>query len=349
MAKTDAIRVGIVGAGGITRRRHIPGLQAIDGVEIVSVCNRSRSSSQGVAKEHSIGQVYDHWQELVTADESDAIVIGTWPYLHCPVTLAALESGKHVFTQARMAMNASEARAMLTAARRNPHLVAQVSPAPHSLPVDSTVRRLISEGHVGDVLAVDIRQGGDFIDREAPLHWRHDESLSGLNIMAMGMLYETILKWVGPATRITAMANTFVRARRADDGTLVTTTIPDHLGVLGELACGAQLSVQVSAVMGHGWSGATVYGSEATLRYKLLDDQLYSARRGDEGEDPFRPIEIPDGERGSWRAEEEFVAAIRGEETITRLNFVDGVRYMEFSEAVYRSIREQRTVAVPFQ
>lgn len=28
---------------------------------------------------------------------------------------------------------------------------------------------------------------------------------------------------------------------------------------------------------------------------------------------------------------------------------VDGVRYMEFSEAVHRSLREQRTVAVPFQ
>ena len=134
-----------------------------------------------------------------------------------------------------------------------------------------------------------------------------------------------------------------------DDGTLRATTIPDHLVVLGELACGAQLTLQTSSVMGHGWSGVTVYGSEATLRYKLFDDKLYAARRGDEGDDPFQPIDIPAAEFGPWRAEEEFVSAIRGHEQVTHINFVDGVRYMEFSEAVHRSLREQRTVAVPFQ
>ena len=38
----EAIRVGVIGAGENTTWRHIPGLQAIDGVEIVGVCNRSR-------------------------------------------------------------------------------------------------------------------------------------------------------------------------------------------------------------------------------------------------------------------------------------------------------------------
>ena len=147
----------------------------------------------------------------MNADDTDAVFVGTWPYLHCPATLAALAAGKHVFTQARMAMNASEARKMLAAARRNPHLVTQICPAPHTLAVDRTVRRLIVEGYLGDVLAIEICDTGAFIDRDAPLHWRNDESLSGMNIMSMGMLYETILKWVGPATRIAALASTFVQ------------------------------------------------------------------------------------------------------------------------------------------
>ena len=349
MANTDNIRVGIIGAGGIVLLRHIPGLKKIDGVTLVSVCNRSRASSEKIAREHGIETIYDDWRELVNAGDTDAVFVGTWPYLHCPATLAALAAGKHVFTQARMAMNASEARKMLAAARSNPHLVTQICPAPHTLAVDRTVRRLIVEGYLGDLLAIEICDGGAFIDRDAPLHWRNDESLSGMNIMTMGMLYETILKWVGPATRITALASTFVKARRVDDGTLRATTIPDHLVVLGELACGAQLTLQTSSVMGHGWSGVTVYGSEATLRYKLFDDKLYAARRGAEGDDPFQPIDIPASEFGPWRAEEEFVSAIRGQEQVTHINFVDGVRYMEFSEAVHRSLREQRTVAVPFR
>ena len=125
------IRVGIVGAGDNTRSRHIPGFNAVRGVEIVGVVNRSRQTSEKVASQFKIPKVYDHWLALVESDQIDAVCIGTWPYMHCPVTLAALESGKHVLTEARMAMNAREAHAMLAASRRNPHLVTQIVPSPH--------------------------------------------------------------------------------------------------------------------------------------------------------------------------------------------------------------------------
>ena len=107
------IRVGLIGAGANTRSRHIPGLQKIPGVEIVAVCNRRPASTAAVAQEFQVPRTFDHWQELVADGEVDAIVIGTWPYLHCPITLAALEAGKHVLTEARMSMNAAEARQML--------------------------------------------------------------------------------------------------------------------------------------------------------------------------------------------------------------------------------------------
>ena len=126
----DVIRVGIVGAGNITIAKHIPGFQAIDGVEIIGVCNRSRESSERVSSRFGIPKVYDRWWELVEDPETNAIVIGTWPYMHCPVTLAALAADKHVICQARMAMNAREAHAMLDASRARPHLVTQVVPAP---------------------------------------------------------------------------------------------------------------------------------------------------------------------------------------------------------------------------
>jgi predicted dehydrogenase len=120
----ETIRIGIVGAGANTIAEHIPGLQAIGGCRIVSVCNRSRESSQRVAAQFGIPTIYDSWQELVVTPDTDAIVIGTWPYLHCRATLAALGAGKHVLCEARMAMNAQEACAMRDAARARPHLVA---------------------------------------------------------------------------------------------------------------------------------------------------------------------------------------------------------------------------------
>ena len=135
------IRVGIVGAGDNTRSMHIPLLQPLEGVEIVSVCNRSQASSQRVTKRFGIPQIYDDWRELVAAPDTNAIIIGTWPYLHCPATLASLAADKHVMVEARMAMNVSEAEQMLAAAAAKPHLVTQIVPAPASFNVDATIQR----------------------------------------------------------------------------------------------------------------------------------------------------------------------------------------------------------------
>ena len=46
---TDIIRIGLVGAGGIARSRHVPGLRAISGVEIAGVVARSPASTRRAA------------------------------------------------------------------------------------------------------------------------------------------------------------------------------------------------------------------------------------------------------------------------------------------------------------
>ena len=126
------IRIGIVGAGGNTKAKHIPGFQALENVDLVGVCNRTRASSEAVAREFEIPRVYDDWQQVVADPDIDAVMIGTWPYMHALVTLAALDAGKHVLCEARLAMNAREAHAMWAASRKHPHLVAQVVPSPTS-------------------------------------------------------------------------------------------------------------------------------------------------------------------------------------------------------------------------
>ncbi|MCX7005928.1 MAG: Gfo/Idh/MocA family oxidoreductase [Kiritimatiellaeota bacterium] len=238
------IRIGIVGAGTNTRAKHIPGLRAQPGVEIVCVCNRSRESGADAARELGIPRVHAHWQDVVADSAVDAVVIGTWPYLHAPITLAALAAGKHVLTEARMAMNATEAHAMLAAAQAHPQLIAQVVPSPISLGVDKTIQRLLAENFVGDLLAVEHRDDGGWLDRDGALSWRKNRDLSGLNVMMLGIVYEMLMRWVGEATLVTALAKTFVKQRRDAAGELKDVLIPDHLDVLAVLACGAQLRLR---------------------------------------------------------------------------------------------------------
>lgn len=340
----ETIRVGVVGAGGNTVKMHIPKLQAIPGVEIVSVSNRSRASSERVAEQFGIPTVYDHWWDLIAAPDTNAIVIGTWPYLHCRTTVAALAADKHVLCEARMAMNASEAIEMLDAAQANPHLVAQIVPSPFTLGVDKTIQRLIGEGFLGDILAIDIRAGGGtFLDPDAPLHWRQNMDLSGYNVMTMGIWYEALLRWTGEATRVTAMGKTFVKLRRdAESNTLKPARVPEHINIIADMACGAQANITVSAVSGlNEPDGAYLFGSQGTLRFS--GGKLYGGKRGDKS---LQEITIPPAEAGSWRVEEEFVNAIRGQEPITHTTFADGVKYMLFTEAVTQSMVEGQAVPV---
>ena len=338
---TSTTRVGVVGAGANTVSRHLPGLLEQPDVELVSVCNRSRASSERVAQQFGIGTVYESWPELVAADDSDAIVIGTWPYLHCPITLAALAEGKHVLCEARMAMNAGEARAMLAASRGRPDLVAQIVPAPHTLGEDGTIRRYLAEGRLGDLLTVELIDSSTF-RTEGRLHWRHQRELSGLNIMTLGIWYEAMMRWAGPATRVAAFARTFVSMRPDADGVRRAVPIPDHVDVLGDLACGAQLRMQVSQVTGLRPSGAWLCGSEGTL-HRDADGGLHYGARGDSA---LAPVTIAPADGGAWRVEEEFINAIRGREQVSHTRFADGVQYMEFTAAVHRSLETGQAVAV---
>ena len=57
----DTIRIGLVGAGANTVLRRIPAFSAMEGVEIVSVANRSRASGQRIADQYGLPEVYDSW------------------------------------------------------------------------------------------------------------------------------------------------------------------------------------------------------------------------------------------------------------------------------------------------
>src|SRR5262249_49948557 len=150
------LRVGLIGAGANTRLRHIPGLRAIPDVEIVAVCNRRPESTAAVAREFKVPRTFAHWEEMIADPNLDAVVIGTWPYLHCPITLAALKAGKHVLTEARLSMNAAEAHCMLQAGREHPGLVTQVVPSPYGLKGHDVMVELIRSGYLGELREVHV-------------------------------------------------------------------------------------------------------------------------------------------------------------------------------------------------
>jgi len=91
-------------------------------------------------------------------------------------------------------------------------------------------------------------------------------------------------------------------------------------------------------------SGAWLFGSEGTLHFDQESSKLFGGRCGDKA---LQEIPIAPEKAGKWRVEEEFIGAIRGEEELRFTTFADGVKYMEFTEAVHRSLLSGEVVSLP--
>ncbi len=341
------LRIGIVGAGSIVRERHVPGLNKIPGVRLVGVVNRTPESSERAAHELGIEQVYSNWEDLVQSDKVDAVLIGTWPYMHCPVSIAALEAGKHVFCQARMCMNYKEACRMLAASEKS-GCVAMLCPPPVGLAGDYWMKELLSTGFVGEPRSIQLRaMTPAFLDPKTPLHWRQERSVSGYNTLTVGICAEVIHRWFGYAARVTSTTRVFTKRRPVpgnDQSREVE--VPDAVFAAVEMESGAFAGMQWSAVAAFPEPGILeIHGSKGTLRYLLDTDEILGGRLG---EKTLRPLPIPSDKVRRWTVEEDFVAAIREGKPVSP-SFYDGLKYMEFTEAVVRSGEEKRSIALPFK
>jgi predicted dehydrogenase len=343
------MRIGIIGAGQIARSRHLPGFLALPGVQIVGVCNLHRESSVKIAREFDIPRIFENWGHLVDDPEIDAVVIGTWPYLHCSVTLTALDAGKHVLTQARMAMNSREAQRMLDRSNECPKLTAMVVPSPYGLTGESYLQKLIADGFLGTLRELHVTGlSNTLADPAAPIGWRQMTRYSGFNMLNLGILYETVLRFAPPANRVFATASKLIPTRfDPEAGHKVRVGTADSVQVISTQEGGSSGVYRLSGVTWHdSGSSIALYGSEGTLVYDLTRDEIRGARRA---ETDLRPLPIPDKLRGGWRVEADFVAAIRGERPVTHTDFATGVKYMQFTEAVARSSRHQLPVDLPLR
>lgn len=345
---SEIIRIGVVGAGGIVRSRHVPGFHAIDGVSLDAVVNRTSESSRRAAEEFGIPRVHGNWRELATDPELDAVLVGTWPYLHAPITIAALDAGKHVLVQARLAMDAIEARAIAAAAADRPDLVTMVVPAPFTFWADACVQRLLRDGSVGEVRLVRVFWGGGDGAYAPGPDWRRERRFSGNNVLSLGIIYESVARWLGHATWVhaaTALADSGLADGDTRPGAEIA-DVPDVLSLVAGLPGGAQMSVDMSPhARFAGPNRVELFGSSGTLLVDLDGQRLRLRREGADGPDES-DVQPRDDERSDWRVEAEFIGAIRGEESVRFTDVPTAVRYMEFTDAVRESAQTGVRVAL---
>jgi predicted dehydrogenase len=313
------------------------------------VANRSRYSGEAVAERFGIARVETDWRAITEARDIDAVFVGTPPSAHAEIVLAALDAGKHVLCQTRIATSAEEARAMLSAAAAAAERGVRtmlVPPAPWYRG-SRFVEYLIQSGFIGKLRQViGFNTNASFADPSTPLSGgRNDLALYGkFNAMQLGLSYDVMRRWTGNATSLVAQRASFVPRRPlTPGGPMVDNPYPDAVTVAAETTSGASAINMLNYSVYFGDSRIELFGESGTVIYRLRGDSLVGAKAGDA---ELAPLAIPAEFESPWRVEEEFVQLVRGEIEEASFTFDDGVVNMDYLEAAYYAATEGRLVTL---
>lgn len=332
MSRTNhqKLRIGIVGAGDIVRRRHLPGLKKHHDIEIVAVSNSSYESAEKFCRENvPHATPMQNWADLLALPDLDIVWIGTPPYMHSAITVSALEAGKHVFCQARMSMDLAEAEEMLAASKRFPELVTMLCPPPFGLRGDRLVKKLLAENYLGRPHHIRFHCfNGAYLNGEAPAHWRQRIEISGLNVMTLGIYVEVLQRWFGNITGLYARGKILHQNRDGYD-----VMVPDLLTILCTFENGAEGVLEFGGIHALPPSDRLeVYGDEGTMTYDFTSDTVQAGRAGDRA---LHTMEITPELEDGWHVEDDFIAGVKSKGRVRpRPDFEEGVRYMRVVQAV---------------
>ena len=177
------IRFGILGAARIAPIALLEPAALLPGVEIAEVAASSVDKAQAFADEHNIATVSENYAALVESPQLDAIYNALPPNLHERWSIAALEAGKHVLCEKPFAMNAAEARRMVTAANASERLLIEAFHYRFH-PYFQRVLDMLANDVIGDIRHVEAQ-----FDVRIPYRsseFRHDPMLGGGALMDLG-------------------------------------------------------------------------------------------------------------------------------------------------------------------
>jgi len=106
------LRVGLAGAGMISLY-HMRGWQAVEGADIVAVCDPVRESAHGRAEEFGIDAVFENAVEMMDTCDLDAIDIAASVGAHAPLVREAADRGIHVLVQKPLTETVREAEQLI--------------------------------------------------------------------------------------------------------------------------------------------------------------------------------------------------------------------------------------------
>lgn len=267
----DPIRIGMIGVGQIAKH-HLGAYAGLPGASVVAAADINETELAAVAGQYNIPDTYASFRDLLAREDIDAVDVCLHNNLHAPVTIAALEAGKHVYCEKPMAGAYVDAVAMLDCASRcGKHLSIQLGTLFSK--ETKAARTLIEGGHLGNLYHARStgfrRRGRPYVDGYGTASFVKKEVASGGALYDMGVYHisqvmfllglPTVERITGKVYQETGMDE----ARRASSGYSV-----EELGTgFVKMAGGVTLDIIESwAIHLGGFEGSSIVGSQGGIR-----------------------------------------------------------------------------------
>jgi predicted dehydrogenase len=286
-------RIGIVGCGSISHA-YFRGIEAAPGLSVVACADLDPAAASQRAEEfgcRALGVT-----ELFSENDIELVVNLTTPRAHAEIALAALQAGKHVYSEKPLAVSTGEALKVLELAKARG---LRVGCAPDTFLGGGlqTCRKLFDEGRIGAPVG-----GVANLASPGPESWHPNPGfyydIGGGPLFDMGPYYLTALvSLLGPARRVCASSKTThperVVTSQPRHGSRIPVRCPTHVSAIVDFDCGATVALLMSFdVQKHRLPTLELFGTDGTLALSNPNSFGGSVGLVTRGEREFRDIEL---------------------------------------------------------
>jgi len=185
------IRIGVIGVGQIGKS-HLQNYASISDAEIVAVCDVNEQEARRVAEQYGIPSVYTDYRELLSRDDIEAVDVCLHNNFHAPMTIAALEAGKHVYCEKPIAGTYFDGKRMLEAAKETGKML-HIQLATLYRKETKAAKALIDSGKLGNIYHARStgfrRRNRPFVDGYGTKFFTKKETATGGALIDMGVYH----------------------------------------------------------------------------------------------------------------------------------------------------------------
>lgn len=358
------IRVAVV--GGNFGEIHIQGYRRCPEMEVVAICRRDQKLAKQLSQRYQIQKFFTDFDELIQSEDIDVVSLAVPNHLHCPMTLKALDHGKHVVCEKPLALDLNQAMKMANRAEEK-GLIHMIVFNLRFVPAIIRMKELIEKGEIGSIHHILFTwESSSRRERDSRFFWRHVRAESGFGALGdVGVHGIDLIQWIfGDFKKVVSHMSVHVPEHRTDEGEYKKTEVEDSCSFLGELTNGPQVVFHVSSITSCGSSiRLEVYGEKGVLGAYLFprSQNCLGKLLGGKGEKSFQesiPIPkrlkqgiMPIGERVTLRVLSFGLLARQLMTAIQRCqipspNFFDGIKAQKVLSGLQTSWEKEKWVNV---